>query len=321
MHVLADLLAIVALFSLATVLRALWRGRRACAAFPPTGQFITVNGRRVHYQQAGAGPDLVLLHGASGSIREFDFGLMAALAQRFRVTAIDRPGLGYSEALAKDGLPDQARHLSGVCDQLGITAPLVVGQSFGGSVALAWALQGGPRALVLIGAPALPWPGDLDIWYRLNRGPLRGVMPLLAAAWIWPGYIANSLTGIFTPNPVPPGYAAQIGTALTIRYNTLAANVRQVNGLRAGLVAQEPQYPRLTLPIEMIHGEDDRVVPIHIHSRPMAARLPSAVLTALPATGHMPHHSHLAQVLAAIDRAHSRAIVAKTPEVTHGPAL
>lgn len=321
MKILVNFVAFILGLAVITTVLARWRARRAETLFPPTGQFLDLADGRVHYRQAGVGPDVVLLHGASGSIREFDFGLFETLAQDFRVTAFDRPGLGYSDSLCDDSLAAQAAHLALACGRLGVTAPLIVGQSFGGSVALAWALRGGPRALVLIGAPALPWPGDLDIWYRLNRGGVgRWLMPWLAAAWIWPGYVARSLGEIFAPNPVPPRYADHIGTGLTIRYHTLRANVAQVNGLRAQLVAMEPLYPRLTLPIELIHGEDDTVVPIHIHSRPVTARLANACLTALPQTGHMPHHSNLPEVLAAIDRAHSRAIVAKTGD-THGPAL
>lgn len=300
------------------------RRRRAEAVYPPTGVFVDMGGLRLHYRQAGSGPDVVLLHGASGSVREFDFGLMDGLAQRYRVTAFDRPGLGWSDALpmGKDGLADQARLLGRACETLGIVAPVLVGQSYGGSVALAWALGDRPaRALVLIGAPCIPWPGDLDIWYRLNRPAFgRWLMPWLAAAWIWPGYVRASLTGIFAPDPVPAGYGAHIGTGLTIRRKTLVANVAQVNGLRAALVAMQGDYPRLTLPIESLHGEADKVVPFAVHARAFAALAPGCQLTALPATGHMPHHSHLANVLAAIDRAHSRANMEQTGAY-HGSAL
>ena len=65
----------------------LWKAARnealAEQRFPPEGRIIEVafNGAEtpVHYVQAGAGPDLVLIHGASGSTRDFTFGLVAAL--------------------------------------------------------------------------------------------------------------------------------------------------------------------------------------------------------------------------------------------------
>lgn len=315
---LLALVILVGVLVFATVVLAGVRQLRAEKAHPPLGQFLKVQGRRLHYRQAGRGPDVVLLHGASGSLAEFDFGLMAGLMDRYRVTAFDRPGLGWSDPLpgGGDGLTAQADYLAQACKVLGITAPLVVGQSYGGSVALAWALgQNAPRALVLLGAPCVPWPGDLDIWYRLNRRwPGRWLMPWLAAAWIWPGYIRASLQGIFAPNPVPTTYAQTIGTRLTLRRKTLAANVSQVIGLRAALVAMQPDYGRLTLPIESLHGLDDTVVPFAIHAHAFAALAPGCHLTELAHTGHMPHHAHLDQVLAAIGRAKSRADSQKNQE-------
>ncbi|NBO21346.1 MAG: alpha/beta hydrolase, partial [Rhodobacteraceae bacterium] len=145
------------------------------AAFPPQGQFLLVEGHRVHAVVAGTGPDLVLIHGASGTTRDFSFDLIPALAQRYRVIAFDRPGLGYSDDLGEAGLDprEQARVLALAADQLGVTSPVVLGQSYGGIVALAWA-ELRPRqvaALVLVSGVALPWPGDIDPLYRLIDGP------------------------------------------------------------------------------------------------------------------------------------------------------
>ena len=57
---------------------------------------MTVEGLRIHAVVAGSGPDLVLIHGASGSARDFTFGLLPELADRYRVIAFDRPGHGWS---------------------------------------------------------------------------------------------------------------------------------------------------------------------------------------------------------------------------------
>ena len=68
--------------------------RRAEAAerrFPPTGQLLEVNGLTVHADIRGQGPDLVLLHGASGSSRDFTFDLVGRLQDRYRVITFDRP--------------------------------------------------------------------------------------------------------------------------------------------------------------------------------------------------------------------------------------
>jgi pimeloyl-ACP methyl ester carboxylesterase len=169
---------------------------------------------------------------------------------------------------------------------------------------LAWALDGGPRALVLVGSPSLPWPGKLDIWYRVTANPVgRALVVPLASAFVPDSYVRQATTSVFAPDLVPPGYDDFLGTPLTLRRETLAANVAQVNTLRAELVTMAPRYASLTLPVELVHGDADTVVPLDIHSAPLAKLLPNETLTVIPGAGHMPHHAHAQVVIDAIDRA------------------
>ena len=284
--------------------RALARETAAEAAYPPTGQFVTVDGKRLHYEMKGEGPDLVMIHGASGSLRDLTFSLRDRLTGRYRVIVVDRPGLGHSDALDDTSLLAQARFIKAGVAQLGVEHPIVLGQSFGGSVALAWALDGGPRALVLVSSPSMPWPGKLDIWYRVNSNPVgRAIAIPLASAFVPDSYVRSAIDAVFAPDPVPPGYDDFLGTPLTLRRETLTSNVTQVNALRAELVTMVPRYPSLTLPVELIHGDADTIVPLHIHSQPLSQLLPNVTLTIVPGAGHMPHQSHPDEVIAAIDRA------------------
>ena len=288
--------------------RASAREAAAEAAFPPTGQFVTVDGLRLHYEMQGEGPDLVMIHGASGSLRDLTFALRDRLTDRFRVIVVDRPGLGHSDPLPEISLAAQARHIKAGMAQLGVADPVVLGQSYGGAVALAWALDadqtGGPRALVLVGSPSLPWPGALDIWYRVTSNPVgRAIVVPLASAFVPDSYVRAATVSVFAPDPVPEGYDAWLGAALTLRRGTLAANVAQVNALRDELVTMVPRYPGLTLPVELIHGTSDTVVPLDIHSQPLSQMLPNATLTVIPGAGHMPHHGHADVVIEAILRA------------------
>jgi pimeloyl-ACP methyl ester carboxylesterase len=284
--------------------RASAREAAAEAAFPASGQFVTVEGKRLHYEMKGEGPDLVMIHGASGSLRDVTFALRDQLTDRFRVTVVDRPGLGHSDALDDMSLRAQARFIKAGVAQLGVTEPVVLGQSYGGSVALAWALEGGPRALVLVGSPSMPWPGKLDIWYRITDTTVGRALAIpLASAFVPDSYVRSATAAVFAPDPVPPGYDNFLGTPLTLRRETLAANVKQVNALRAELVTMEPRYPSLTLPVELIHGTADTIVPLTIHSGPISQLLPNARLTVIEGAGHMPHHAHADVVIEAIDRA------------------
>lgn len=309
------LLAVAVLFLLAGfAVLTLWRARarevRALRDHPPTGQFVTVKGRRVHVQVAGRGPDLVLIHGASGNLRDFTFGLMDRLTPHYRVLAFDRPGLGHSDPLpdGEASVAAQVAVLKAAADQLGATRPLLVGQSFGGTVAMAWALDHPAAGLVMISAPSLPWPGGLDITYRLTETAIgRALILPLAAAWVPERYVARSIDAVFAPQTAPQGYLAHLGLDLTLRQSALAANVQQINTLRPQVVAMGPRLASLSLPIELVHGDADTIVPLIIHSLPLSQSLPHARLTVLPGVGHMPHHTHRDVILAAIDRAAARA--------------
>lgn len=280
------------------------------AAFPPQGEFLMVDGTRVHVILRGAGPDVVLIHGASGSALDMMQAIGNDLAKTHRVIAFDRPGLGYSDALADQSLKAQALLLASAAKQLNVRDPLLIGQSYGGAVSLAWTLFAPikPRALVLISAPSMPWPGKLDITYRLTANPIGAALILpLAAAFVPLSYVNSAITSVFAPEPVPQGYATATAAAMALRLPTLRANMAQVNALRAQLVLQEPLYPSLTLPIEMVHGTADTVVPVEVHSIPFTKLVASAHLDVIDGAGHMPHYTRKAQVFAAIARAEARA--------------
>lgn len=301
-----SLVLALALLAVVTQWRAASRQAAVEAAFPPTGQFVTVDGLRLHYEQSGTGPDLVLIHGASGNLRDWTFGLRDRLTDRYRVTVIDRPGLGYSDPAPDASLGAQVTVIRAAMGQLGITDPVVVGQSYGGALALAWALDDGagpsPKALVLLGAASMPWPGKLGVWYRITSTQLGRALAVPLVAAFMPKATLDDLTAkVFAPSPIPPGYAAHIGAGLGLRPGTLAINTAQVNALRAQLAAMVPLYPGLTLPVALIHGDADTIVPLDIHSRPLSLLLPNATLTVLDGAGHMPHHSYPDTVIAAID--------------------
>lgn len=294
-------------------LRIWWREATIRRRYPPLGVIVRVDGRRVHALTMGEGRDLVLIHGASGQLRDL-LPLMRRLAPEFRVTAFDRPGLGHSESLGPAGISPaaQARHLAAAAASLGIASPIVLGQSYGGTVALGWALEvsgpQAPAALVLVSSPALPWPGGLDWWYRLTETRLgRWLAVPLATALVSDAWLDRMMPGLFAPNPHPAGYAAETGAALALPRRSLHSNALQVNGLLSHVTAMAGDYPRLTLPVELIHGAADPIVPLDIHAMPLSNLLPEAHLTVLPEAGHMPHHTHVEAVIAATRRAAARA--------------
>jgi len=308
---LAALGALLTGGALFTHSRASAREAAAEAAYPPAGQFVEVDGVRLHVLVQGAGPDLVLIHGASGSLRDFTFSLIPALTDRYRVIAVDRPGLGWSESA--DGaaaLAVQARLIAGAARAVGAGRPIVLGQSYGGAVALSWAVEqpDALAALVLVSAPSHPWQGALPAFYKLTAHPLGQALAVpLLTAFVPAAKVQREVEAVFAPQCAPGGYAAHFGPAMTLRRKVLRANARQRKALLAEITVLQPRYDALSLPIEQVHGTADTTVGLAIHAARLERQVASARLTRLPGIGHMPHHTAAPEVLAAIDRAATRA--------------
>jgi pimeloyl-ACP methyl ester carboxylesterase len=299
--------------------RAARRQARAEAAWPPSGQFVTVGGGRVHCHVAGNGPDLVLIHGANGNLRDWTFDVVPRLAGRYRLIAMDRPGMGYSDRATRgfaDSPADQAVRLQAAAAALGAHRPIVLGHSYGGAVALAWALErpDALSALVLLAAASNLWDGGLGWLYRLTETRAGEALTVPAvAAWGPYGHARRVLDRVFAPQTPPPGYDDHIGIPLILRAGPFRANTRQVNGLKPHIRAMVPRYPAIGVPVEIVHGAADETVPLHIHSEPLARQIPGACLTVLPGIGHMPHHVAAPAVDEAIDRAARRAGLNRAP--------
>ncbi|ABA79180.2 alpha/beta fold hydrolase [Rhodobacter sphaeroides] len=292
--------------------RAADREAVAETSYPPTGQLLTVEGHTVHAHVEGHGPDLILIHGASGSTRDFTFSFVERMKGRYRVIAFDRPGLGWSDDIGPDGVSPlvQADLLRKAAEQLGVKRPIVLGHSYGAAVALAWGLRdpGQTAAIVTVSGAVMPWPGDLGPLYSLTASSFgqAAVVPLISA-FVSPDRAEKVVGQIFAPQAVPPGYADYFGVGLSLRRESFRINARQVTGLKPYLKLMQPNYAKLPMPVEILHGDADQVVPVEIHARPLGRLIPNAHVTILPGIGHMPHHVAPEAVAAAIDRAAVRA--------------
>ncbi|MFM2354882.1 MAG: hypothetical protein RLZZ528_618 [Pseudomonadota bacterium] len=311
MRLVASLALILALGAGATVWRAAAVTRTAEAAFPPEGQFVTVNGAQVHAVVAGTGPDVVLIHGASGSARDFTFSLLPRLARDYRVIAFDRPGFGWSDAISGgEALAPQATTLADAARLLGAERPVVVGHSYGGAVALNWAVTRPDdiSALVLLASPSHEWEGGLPLYYQLTSPPLAGrVARTLIEAWVPERLVVGGTRAVFAPDAMPAGYPGHFGPRMSLRENTARVNARQRAILKDQIRAMVPAYPVIDIPVEILHGAADATVFADIHSKRLATEVEQAVLHMLPGHGHMIQHTAEDEVVAAISRAVARA--------------
>lgn len=298
-----------------TLQRAAKHEKRAMASHPPEGQIVMVDGHRVHaVVLAPENPraDVVMIHGASGNTRDFTHDLAHQLAETYRVIVFDRPGLGYTDRINRTGatLQQQVSLLSEAAVQLGADKPIVLGQSYGGAVALAWSVYHPDRlsGLVLLAAASQTWETGLSTYYKTLSHPWLGpvVIPYLTA-YVQDDRVTHELHAIFTPQRPPQGYDSHIGAGLTLRRDSLRANALQRANLKEEIRAMMPEYGAISVPTEILHGDADMTVGLHIHSVPLSQQIPGATLTVLPGIGHMPQHSSKPQVIEAVHRTAARA--------------
>lgn len=272
----------------------------------PGATIVMVEGVPIRLVRMGRGRPICLIHGASGNLADMTFRLGPALAGSFEVIAVDRPGHGMSGTPEGGGVPIgvQAALLRGALARIGVERPIVVGHSYGGSVALAWAVDAPETmsALALLAAPSQTWEGGLGLMVDLLASPVTG--PALARSFshlVTRGFAEKTLAGVFAPQAAPPGYLDHLGLDLVLRPASLRENARQLDTLKEELRPLIPFYPGLAMPIELVHGEADRTVGLEIHSALFAQQVPHARLTRLPGVGHMLHQVATAEVVARVE--------------------
>jgi pimeloyl-ACP methyl ester carboxylesterase len=285
---------------------------------PPCGRFLKIGGLRQHVVELGDGagvvngPAIVLLHGAGCNLEDMRLALGERLAARHRVILLDRPGLGWSERRSSNGSSPayQAAMLSAVLDRLGVDRVILVGHSWGGLLALTFALDYPHRVagLVVIAPPTHPWLGQTTWLYSVFAIPVVGwvfahtlTLPF-GALLIGPGF-----RGAFLPQSPPPGYLKRSAARLLLRPATLLANAADITGLKAFLKRQAGRYETLAAPIVVITGDRDTVVSPRHHATRFAAAVPGARVEALPGFGHMLHHVAADRIIAAVEELIGRA--------------
>lgn len=286
-------------------------------AHPPRGRFVEIDGRRQHVVDLNNASDqhaasaFVLLHGAGSNLEDMHVTLGERLAARRRVILVDRPGQGWSERSYRVGSSPahQAQTLRQLLDRLGIERAVVVGHSWGGTMAVAFALDHPDRiaGLVLLSPPTHPRFRRLSRLYTVLAMPFAGwlfartlAMPLAAAAF------GIGVRAPFLPQVPPRGYLKRGACLLLLRPAMFLANARDIAGLQRFLAGQVPRYETLAVPTLVVTGDSDRVVSPQHHAMAFSALVPAAKLMVLPGVGHMPHHAAADQIVAAIEELAAR---------------
>jgi pimeloyl-ACP methyl ester carboxylesterase len=259
-------------------------------------RFIDIKGLTVHYKQQGQGePCMVLLHGFGASLFSWR-EVMTPLSELGTVIAYDRPGFGLTDRpVVEEGGPNvyrvaaQAQLVTDLLDALGVEKAVLIGNSMGGSVALATA-QAHPervQALVLVDAAvylseSIPaWVSAVSRYMPATRlGPL--ITRYLVRYRLGEQLLYRSFHDTFkVTRHVWEGYMRPFQVhnwdqALwsSLQYHHGEGMLRRLD--------------RIQMPVLILTGESDRVIPARQSLR-LAERIPHAQLVVIPQCGHLPH--------------------------------
>jgi pimeloyl-ACP methyl ester carboxylesterase len=286
------IVALVAVFALITQ-AGVFAMRRV---YPPRGQAISVSGATLNVvdigPRDGAGPPIVMVHGASSNLEVMRQPLGDRLAAKHRVILIDRPGHGWSTRLRTgDSSPAiQADMIAEALHKLGLRPAILVVHSWSGPLGARMALDHRERiaGLVMLAPVAYPWRGGVGWYNKAVTIPVLG--PLLAYTITLPLGLLLAKPGarnVFLPQLMPDGFVGSTATPLLLRPREFLANARDLVTLKAAVAEQAPRYAEIDVPTVVISGAIDKVVSTNLHSHPFAATVPNATLIVLPNTGHM----------------------------------
>ena len=242
----------------------------------PELQYMSYNGGRLAYREAGAGPALFLLHGMNGSSQSWAH-LFRALGASFRVVAWDAPGFGASDVFG-DSIEDYVDAAKALLKALKVSDVVVVGHSMGGVIAtqLAADQDTSTAGLVLSSTHlgfARPKGEPLMARYgtRVERIRSKGV---------------NAAYGLERAKRSTPE-----GTSRTvIRFLAEIAARARVEGIRdGGRMCQETDNAKIShfvnVPVLILSGGRDTVISPEMHALLVAA-FPKAQQVEFPTAGH-----------------------------------
>ena len=288
------------------------RARDAESEHPPAGKFVEVDGIRLHYVERGDGPPLIMFHGMGALIQDLlGSGLIDRAAERFRVIAFDRPGYGYSDRpRVGRWTPEAQMELArAAVAKLGVERPLVLGHSWGTLPALAWALDhpNEVAGLVLVAGPYFPFRNPSPLLMSLPAWPMVGaVMANTTSPFVVRAAGPGVLKQVFAPNPVPASFAKAFPRGLALRPKQIRATSGDAGLVQMAQIRLSKRYGDLKLPVAIVHGDGDKVVPF-VHGERLHAALPHSSFHVAQGVGHMVHWVELDTVLSAIDAAAGQA--------------
>jgi 2-hydroxymuconate-semialdehyde hydrolase len=255
---------------------------------PEIGRSIMADGIRTNYHDVGDGPPVLLIHGSGPGVTAWaNWRLtMPALAKQFRVIAPDIVGFGETARpqAFRYAMDAWVSHVLGLLDALGIGRAHVVGNSFGGALALSLAIRAPERVgkLVLMGSAGVPFPitEGLDaVWgYTPSIATMRALLDVFAFDR---ALVSDELAKLRYEASIRPGYQEAFSAMFP------APRQRWVDALAS------PEAAIRVLPNEtlIVHGREDHVIPLASSLR-LFELIPRAQLHVFGQCGHWTQIEH-----------------------------
>jgi pimeloyl-ACP methyl ester carboxylesterase len=249
---------------------------------PEIGATADANGIKTNYLEAGKGDPVVLIHGSGPGVTSYANWrlVLPALAENFRVLAPDMVGFGFSERPAniEYGVQTWADQVVGLMDTLELPKAHLVGNSFGGAIALRIATQHPDRVgkLVLMGSMGVPFPiteGLERVWgYEPSFENMRKVLDVFAYSR---DLVNDELAEVRYRGSIQPGFQESFAAMFP------APRQRWVEAM----CTPEDDIRRLPHRTLIVHGREDQVIPVQTSLRLMEL-IDNADLSVFSHCGH-----------------------------------
>jgi len=242
-----------------------------------------MEGLRFHYELAGQGPPLLLLHGWGNDSRAFA-PVSAHLQNNFTVYNVDLPGFGQSQPPPVPwGTAEYTAFLEAFLEAEGLVSPIIIAHSFGGRLALRLGAKGKVSKMILTGCAGLKPKRGFDYYrkvytYKVAKQILR--LPVFAGK----------------REDILEKWRQKRGSA---DYQAASGVMRQT----FVLVVNEdlrPFLPAVKASTLLFWGEEDTATPLW-QGEIMAKEIPDAGLVKVAGTGHFAYLERLPYFLRVVD--------------------
>jgi pimeloyl-ACP methyl ester carboxylesterase len=256
------------------------------------GKFVTVDNKKVHYIEKGNGKPIILIHGFLYHTVMWKKNI-DALAEKFKVYAIDLWGWGYSERLKETEYSFElyGKQVIGFMDALNIKKATLVGQSLGGGISVYVAAHYPERVdrLILVDPAVIPYPmTTIGRIYQLPFiGEFMNAIPGNAL-------MENNIKTIwfYDKNKVTEEYTKEVLQPICIKGSYAGAMYILRNVLKEPYVEREANLlAKMNKPTLIIHGREDKAIPLD-KSKALNDLWKGSKLVIFEKAGHSPHEEY-----------------------------